>query len=224
MPTIAGFIVFIQQVMGITANYLPTTAPVITSSFNVAMAIVNPVLADIDQSVYALAVYNLAADTLLNYAQDQTATITGITWATGTATATTAAPHGFLTGDTIALSRNAPLAYNSQPGPANALLGTAIVATGANTFTYPIAANPGTFSQGGIASEIYFSSLRRAWNITGFTAGVITASSDETTSETLLTPEFMKNLTMGNLQNLKTPYGRTYLAIAQDYGYLWAMS
>jgi hypothetical protein len=30
---------------------------------------------------------------------------------------------------------------------------------------------------------------------------------------------------MGNLQNLKTPYGRAYLAFAQDYGpSVWGIS
>jgi len=224
VPTLAGFILFIQQVMGVTSNYLPTTEPVIATAFNVAMSIVNPALACIDSSIYALAVYNLAADNLLNYAPDQVATITGLTWASGTATATTLTAHGFATGDTLLISGNAPLAYNSQPGPAQSVLGTQIVVTGADTFTYPIASNPGTFTQGGTAAEIYFLSLRQRFNLTGFTGGVIASSADESTSQSLLNPEFMKGLTLGNLQNLKTPYGRQYMAFAQDYGQLWGLT
>ena len=34
----------------------------------------------------------------------------------------------------------------------------------------------------------------------------------------------MKDFTLANLQNLKTPYGRQYLAWAQAYGPLWGLS
>ncbi len=223
-PTIAGFLTFIAQVMGITPNYLPTNAPVITTAFNVAMAIVNPVLCQIDPSIYALSVYNLAGDNLINYAPDQAVSITGITWAAGVATATASTAIPFYTGDFILLTGNAPLGYNSQSGPANSLLGTPIVVTGTDTFTYQCTQNPGSFTQGGLASEIFFLGLRKNWNISGFVAGVVTSSSDESTSETLLNPEFMKGLTLGNLQNLKTPYGRQYLSFAMDYGTLWGLS
>ena len=119
---------------------------------------------------------------------------------------------------------NAPLAYNSQPGPAQTTLGTPIVVTGASTFAYAVSANPGTFAQGGTASETYFATLRRQFNIGGFRAGVISASNDESTGESILNPEFMKTLTLGNLQNLKTPCGRQYLAFAQDFGEMWGIS
>ncbi len=145
MPTIAGFISFIQQVMGINATYLPTNAPVITMAFNVAMSIVNPDLAAIDETIYALAVYNLAGDNLLNYAPDQ-------------------------------------------------------------------------------SGQTFFVDTRKSLGMTSFVAGVISGSGDETTSETILTPDFLKGLTMGNLQNLKSSYGRQYLAFAQDYGQLWGLS
>jgi len=50
------------------------------------------------------------------------------------------------------------------------------------------------------------------------------ASEDEATSQTLLTPEAMKGLTLADLQNLKTPWGRQYLAFAQSYGTLWGIT
>jgi hypothetical protein len=55
-------------------------------------------------------------------------------------------------------------------------------------------------------------------------AGVIGSSADETTSESLVVPEAMKNLTLQNLQNLKTPYGRQYLYFAQAFGTNWGLS
>jgi hypothetical protein len=247
MPTLAGFLIWIRTVMGIPANYLPTQintvvdwddptvefdepdtfydiTPVITTAYQVAVSIANIDMANIDPSIYALMVYNLAGDNLINYAPDQLATITGITWAAGAATVTTAFAHGFVTGNTIQIAGNAPLAYNSQPGPAQTTLGTQIVVTGATTFVYSIAANPGALAQAGTASGLFFANLRQRFNCSGFVPGVISASNDETTGQSILNPDFMKTLTLGNLQNLKTPYGRQYLALAQDYGQVWGLS
>lgn len=59
-----------------------------------------------------------------------------LTWADGTATAETAAPHGYNVGSVVALTVSgcAPDAYN---GLVNALI------TGPDTFSYPISADPG---------------------------------------------------------------------------------
>jgi hypothetical protein len=72
----------------------------------------------------------------------------------------------------------------------------------------------------------FFAELRGkdGYNITAFTAGVIQATADEGTSESMLVPDFFKQLTLADLQNLKTPYGRAYLAIAQRAGTLWGLS
>jgi hypothetical protein len=40
----------------------------------------------------------------------------------------------------------------------------------------------------------------------------------------LLNPEAMKTFTLANLQNLKTPWGREYLAIAQRAGTTWGLT
>lgn len=85
-PTLAGFISFIQSVMLIPTVALPLNAPVIAAAFNVAMATANPNLAvcgspaslqingvnpALQPTPYAYAVYNLAADRLINFAPDQ---------------------------------------------------------------------------------------------------------------------------------------------------------
>ena len=46
-PTLAGFIWFIQNVMGITTANLPTTAPVIAFAYNLAVNTVNISLANV---------------------------------------------------------------------------------------------------------------------------------------------------------------------------------
>lgn len=70
----------------------------------------------------------------------------------------------------------------------------------------------------------YFADYRKANGIGTFTPGVITASSDSGTSQSWLTPDFMKNLTLADLQNLKNPYGMAYLMIAQSYGAIWGLT
>jgi len=63
--------------------------------------------------------------------------LSGLVWSGGTVTASTSAPHGFTVGDTVELTiaGAAPSGYN---GTYQCLI------TGASTFTYPLAANPGS--------------------------------------------------------------------------------
>jgi hypothetical protein len=70
----------------------------------------------------------------------------------------------------------------------------------------------------------YFAELRRSMNITSFAAGVVQSASDSGTSDSLAVPEALKNLTISQLQNMKTPWGRRYLAIAQTYGTMWGVA
>jgi hypothetical protein len=161
-PTLAGFINFVRTIVGISTEVLPDDSPFFGWAFAVALAIVNPALRAVcvpsqdstgaqltggqTYTIFALAVFNLAADNLFNYAQDPT---------------------------------DAEVYKNNLP---------------------------------------YFAFFRNQWNINGFVSGVISGSSDETTSQTLVVQEAAKNFTLANLQNLKTPYGRAYLGFAQDYG------
>lgn len=64
----------------------------------------------------------------------------------------------------------------------------------------------------------FFAWTRKQFNINGFISGVVQSSSDEGTSVSLVVQEAAKNFTLANLQQLKDPYGRQYLAFAQSYG------
>ena len=76
-----------------------------------------------------------------------------------------------------------------------------------------------------VTGSTYFADLRKSLNIGGFVSGVINSSSDEGTSQSLVTPEAMQGLTFANLQQMKTPWGRTYLGFAQSYGpTVWGIS
>lgn len=72
--------------------------------------------------------------------------------------------------------------------------------------------------------QTFFKDARAQFGINSFVAGVISATADEATSESLTVPDALKGLTLANLQNLKTPWGRQYLAFAMQYGTLWGIS
>lgn len=64
----------------------------------------------------------------------------------------------------------------------------------------------------------FFAYTRKFYNMLGFTSGIIQAAADESTSESLVVQDAAKDFTLANLQQLKDPYGRQYLAFAQSYG------
>lgn len=75
-PTLAGYILFIRGVMGINTTVLPDASPAIEFSYVVAQDWASRQLRRVRSSsplfpsLYALAVYNLAGDRLVNYAAD----------------------------------------------------------------------------------------------------------------------------------------------------------
>lgn len=145
MISITGYLAFLRGQVGITPFYLPDDSPIIAVSYAIAKDIVNPAFAQISCIIYDQCVYNLATDTLLNFAQDQ-------------------------------------------------------------------------------SGQTYFADLRAQFHINSFVPGVITESHDESTGQTLAVPNAIAELSLSNLQNLKTPYGRMYLQYAQQYGSLWAVA
>lgn len=132
--------------MGVPSAALPDDSPYLGYALNIALLTANRALRV--TGLYPLAVYNLGASLLLNFAPDQT-------------------------------------------------------------------------------GSTYFADIRseKGLDLVGFVPGVVAASGDQGTSTSLLVPDFMKNLTMDDLQRLKDPYGRAYLAVAQDYGpTVWGIS
>jgi hypothetical protein len=70
----------------------------------------------------------------------------------------------------------------------------------------------------------FWSDLRKLFGVGTFAYGWINFSSDQSTSQGMAISDALKNMTLGDLQNMKTPWGRQYLAIAQNVGTLWGMS
>ena len=75
-PSQAGFLTFLRGIVGIPMAALADNAPVIGYAYNVALATVNAqlivagALPSASWSLYAIAVYNLGADRVVNFAQD----------------------------------------------------------------------------------------------------------------------------------------------------------
>lgn len=70
----------------------------------------------------------------------------------------------------------------------------------------------------------YFQWLRKQNNMLGFTTGIVSASSDEGSSVSLVVPDQAKNLTIGQLALTTSPWGRVYLGYAMDVGQNWGLS
>jgi hypothetical protein len=70
----------------------------------------------------------------------------------------------------------------------------------------------------------FFATARQGYGLNSFVAGVVSSTSDNGTGESMTVPDSLKDLTLQNLQSLKTPWGRQYLYFAQAYGTLWGLS
>lgn len=70
----------------------------------------------------------------------------------------------------------------------------------------------------------FFAAFRKSINANGFVSGVISSASDEGTSESMVVQKAAENFTLADLQLLKDPWGRTYLALAQKYGVIWGLN
>jgi hypothetical protein len=148
-PNQMDFTTFLVSVVGIDPLYLPANSPNIGWAFETALSIADVNLGNMGGNLYALAVYNLGADYIINFTPDQVV---------------------------------------------------------------------------GTTQRTYFQDLRKSFGINSFVPGVIASSSNVGTSQSTLNPEFMKTLTLMDLQNMKTPYGRQYLAFAQMTGTIWGVS
>ncbi|VWB07228.1 hypothetical protein [Burkholderia lata] len=69
-----------------------------------------------------------------------------------------------------------------------------------------------------LSGQTFFTIQRQNFNLLSFKAGPVASSADQATSSTLVTPDFLKGLTMGDLDLLLTPWGREYLDYSQQYG------
>ena len=90
-------------------------------------------------------------------ASGDTATVTNAVWAASVVTITSNG-HGFLAGDTVDIASITPAGYN----------GTYTVASAAaNSFTYALVADPGTYTSGGTVSGDVYNNISITWHALG---------------------------------------------------------
>ena len=222
-PDLTKYTTFVRNVMGIGTQYLPSDSPLLQHSFDHSLDIVNDDLASAvaqrtSWSEYEVAVYNLGGHFLIEFAPDVIVPVSAITWANGVVTVTAPDPHGFVPGDKVQPINVSPLGlYGPTPTP-----GYVIIQSVPDTthFTYNVSADPGTIVLLSGAAYVgqYFVLARRSFKINSFVPGIVANTSDLTTSVGLDNPDFFKMLTLFDLQLLKTPWGRAYLAMAQKVG------
>jgi len=73
-------------------------------------------------------------------------------------------------------------------------------------------------------SSTVFADLRKSMSLESFQPGVIASSGDEGTNQSFEVAESLKLLTLPDLQNMKTPWGREYLGYAQQGAPIWGVS
>jgi hypothetical protein len=142
-------------------------------------------------------------------------------------TLTTAQPNTVQVNDPIVVSWISPSGYNGSFAVNSVIDGSnftyARVATAAAQLGVMLVGvpntGPATNVTGATVSETFFANARAKFKLTGsFVPGVPTSASDQGTSVGLLNPDFFRGLDMYSLGLLKTPYGQTYLRLAQAYG------
>lgn len=71
----------------------------------------------------------------------------------------------------------------------------------------------------------FFGNARKTYNLMGFVSGAVQSTNDNGTGGSFVVPKQLEELTIGDLQLLQTPWGRAYLALAQNYGpTIWGLS
>ena len=90
--------------------------------------------------------------------------------------------------------------------------------------TYKIAASQLLQYQQDQPGQTFFATARKNFGMNSFVAGVITSTSDETTSASMTIGKGLSNLDLMSLQLATNPYGRQALAFMQALGTNWGLS
>lgn len=74
-------------------------------------------------------------------------------------------------------------------------------------------------------NQTFFATNRKKLQLLKFSAGLVASSSDNGTSGSKEVIRAAKNMTVTDLEMMKTPYGRVYIGFAQNYGpTIWGLS
>lgn len=83
---------------------------------------------------------------------------------------------------------------------------------------YNLAADRAVYLADDAPNQTYFRDLRTSWRTGAVSVGVVSSGSNQATSMSQINPKTLQELTLAELQYLKSPYGRRYIEIAQAFG------
>ena len=76
-----------------------------------------------------------------------------------------------------------------------------------------------------ISGQAFFTNARTQYSLLNFIGGIISSASDQNTASTTAVPDLLKNMNLSDLDLVKTPWGREYMAYAMEFGpYVVGMS
>lgn len=70
----------------------------------------------------------------------------------------------------------------------------------------------------------FWAALRSTLNLNSFNIGIINSASDQGTSAGQMIPDMVQKMSLFNLWLMQTPWGRTYLMLAGQWGTVWGIS
>lgn len=70
----------------------------------------------------------------------------------------------------------------------------------------------------------FWADLRKTLGVGSFAYGLIQSTSDQGTSSSLAIPQQVQDMTLANMMQAQTPWGRAYLAIVGQWGTIWGIS
>jgi hypothetical protein len=73
-------------------------------------------------------------------------------------------------------------------------------------------------------NNTYWADLRASMGVNSFLPGLVNQAQDQGTEASVQLLSAMENLTIADLQQLKTPWGRVYLGLAQSVGSMWGLT
>ncbi len=211
-PNVADFTTFLQTSVGIPTSALPTNSPWITYAFNQAVALTLQI-AQVTAIEYVLAVYNCGTHILIKITPDEQALVTA-SITTGTLDVTDVASG------TIAVGMQ--ILNIATPVPTITAFGTGTGGTG----TYTISQDLTVSSTSMTLQGTYFQTQRGkdGFDLVGVPNAFLSASSDESTSQTMAVSDALQTLSLTDLDFMRTPWGREWIEYGQDYGPVWGLT
>lgn len=208
-PNLTDYLNFLYQVVGVSQDNLPSTQGTATDGSTISL-------------------------------QDFSANWTDSQWVGYYCVDVTTGARGLIASNTAAaLVFDAPLSVAVAIGDAYLIASAAVIASleracatvnpalglvSPSTFTnatYNLATHLLIGSAPDQLGQTFWKDLRGkdGFNLSSPTLGVVASASNDASSMSYLNPEQFKHLTLKDLQLMKTPYGREYLADAQDVGF-----